>query len=274
MPISSFPFDRDRILIFDIKGPIAHFRKYYTNSSSLSYLFPPRTVIVGLIAGLLGIPSEKHTNIIEDTYYEKFDEKKCFVTVSMRSKIRKMMQTVNYLATDDFPRKTYDLFLKMMTGKIGSTQIPIELLLPDTTNNIIYRIYFYHTDSRIYTDLKRRLENNHYVFPPYFGISELLASIKYVDEGKVTRSLSKEIELNSVCKLKEIELNFNGNNFQYLTEKMPTVFYNGRIPKEPCVYLCEVNCKPFNIKLKYGFSCYSVTYLEKGRHLSENIMFM
>ena len=48
-----------KILIFDIKGPMAHFRKFYTNSSSLSYLFPPRTVVAGIIAGILGLPSER-----------------------------------------------------------------------------------------------------------------------------------------------------------------------------------------------------------------------
>lgn len=274
MPINNFPFDSDRILVFDIKGPMAHFRKYYTNSSSLSYLFPPRTVIVGLIAGLLGIPSEKYTNIMEDMYYEKFDDKKCYVAVSIRSKIRKIMQTVNYLATDNFPKTPYQLFLKMIMGKIGITQIPLELLTPETGNNIVYRVYFYHTDSNIYNDLKSRLKENHYEFPPYLGISELLASIKYINEAKISRSLSKESKLNSVCKLKEIEINFNGGNFQYMTEKMPTGFYNGRIPREPCVYLCEVKGKDLNIKVRDSFSCYSVTYTEDKRELIETIMFM
>lgn len=62
----------DEVIIFDIMGRNAHFRKFYTNSSSLSYLVPPRTVIAGLIAGLLGLPSERFTNDEKETYYEKF----------------------------------------------------------------------------------------------------------------------------------------------------------------------------------------------------------
>jgi CRISPR-associated protein, Cas5h family len=80
--MSSNGLNPEKVLVFDIKGPMAHFRKYYTNSSSLSYLFPPRTVVVGLIAGLLGLPSERHTKEKRDIYYEKFDEKRCLVAVS------------------------------------------------------------------------------------------------------------------------------------------------------------------------------------------------
>ena len=43
-----------RGVIFDIEGKFAHFRKIYTNSSSLSYLVPPRTTVQGIIAAMLG----------------------------------------------------------------------------------------------------------------------------------------------------------------------------------------------------------------------------
>lgn len=68
--MSSNDLNPEKVLIFDIKGPMAHFRKFYTNSSSLSYLVPPKTVVAGLIAGLLGLPSERHTKDKEETYYE------------------------------------------------------------------------------------------------------------------------------------------------------------------------------------------------------------
>lgn len=267
-------FTLNKTLIFDIKGPMAHFRKYYTNSSSLSYLFPPRTVVIGLIAGLLGIPSEKHTKVMEDTYYEKFSEKRCFVTISLRTKIKRIMQTVNYLATDNFPKTPYKLLLKMIAGEIGPTQIPLEILVPENNGEIIYRIYFYHTDSKMYAELRNRLEAKKYIFPPYMGITEFLASIDYIDEGKVSKNPNWEVKLNSVCKLKEVELCFTGEDLQYIAEKMPTGFSNDRTPKEPCVYVCEIKSKVTNIKLKDNISCYFVTYSEGGRQLIENILFM
>ena len=48
------------LLVFDISGKFAHFRKYYTNSSSLTYLVPPRTSIYGLIAGILGLERDSY----------------------------------------------------------------------------------------------------------------------------------------------------------------------------------------------------------------------
>lgn len=258
-------FTSDKVLIFDVKGPMAHFRKYYTNSSSLSYLFPPRTVVVGLIAGLLGIPSEKHTKVIEDIYYEKFDKKKCLVAISLRSRVRRIMQTVNYIRTKS---------LSEVNGSAGSTQIYLEILLPENSNEIAYRIYFYHMDREIYNGLKERLEKKIFIFPPYMGITEFLASINYVDEGKVLKNTNQEAKLDSICKLKEVELDFNGKDLQYIIEKMPTGFSNNRIPKESYDYVCENSGNAMNVKLQDNVSCYSITYSENNRELTENILFM
>jgi len=253
----------EKALIFDIKGPMAHFRKYYTNSSSLSYLFPPRTVVVGLIAGLLGLPSERHTK--KETYYEKFSEEKCVVAVSLRTRVRRMMQTVNYIRTKS---------LSEIDGSAGGTQIPLEILLPETGNEIIYRIYFCHVDEGIYYELKERLDEQRFVYPPYMGLTEFLASIDYIDEGAVSKNPNQNVEVNSVCKLKEVELEFSGDNLQYFTEKMPTGFLSDRTPKKPEEYVLEVKGMMMKVALKNNASCYSVSYSEKGRNLTENIMFM
>lgn len=262
----------DKVLIFDVRGPMAHFRKYYTNSSSLSYLFPPRTVAVGLIAGLLGLPSERHTKHRENTYYEKFDEKKCLLAVSLRSKVRRIMQTVNYIKTKTDKQSKYS-FEALVTGTRGApTQIPLEILLPEDGEDISYRVYFYHANEEIYDEFKQRLEEQRFVFPPYMGITEFLASIEYIDEGKISKNLKQEVELNSVCKLKEVELDFGSDNLQYLTEKMPTGFLNDRTPKQPEEYVLEVKGGIMKVKLKEGAVCYTVSYSEDGRALIENIM--
>jgi len=257
--------DPEKLLIFDLKGPMAHFRKYYTNSSSLSYLVPPRTVVVGLIAGLLGLPSERYTKENDEVYYEKFDGNKCLVAVSLRSKIRRMMQTVNYIRTKS---------LSEVDGSAGGTQIPLEILLPERGNELTYRIYFYHMDEGIYDKLKKRLEEQRFVFPPYMGITEFLASVDYINEGGASKNPKQEIELNSVCKLKEVELDFSGDYLQYITENMPTGFLNDRTPRKPKEYVLEVKGKFMKVKLKERATCYSVNYFEDGCRVIENVMFM
>jgi CRISPR-associated protein Cas5h len=182
--MSSNNFNPEKLLIFDLKGPMAHFRKYYTNSSSLSYLFPPRTVATGLIAGILGLPSERYAKEMGDIYYEKFDETKCFVAISIRSKIRRIMQTVNYIRTKS---------ISEVGGSAGGTQIPLEILLPEKGYDITYRIYFYHIDEKVYDNLKDRLEEQRFVFPPYMGITEFLASIDYIGEGQLLKNPNKKL---------------------------------------------------------------------------------
>lgn len=102
-----------KILIFDLIGKMGHFRKIDTNSSSLSYSFPPRTTIVGILAGILGME--------RDSYYEVFSPNQCQIALSVRTPIRKVMQTVNYM------------FVKSkahLNNSGGHTQIPLELVLP------------------------------------------------------------------------------------------------------------------------------------------------
>lgn len=263
--MSNIDFNPEKVLIFDIRGPMAHFRKYYTNSSSLSYLFPPRTVITGLIAGLLGLPSERHTKEKEDIYYEKFDENKCLVAVSLRSEIRRMMQTMNYHFT-----KTQNKEISFSKH----SQIPLEILLPENEPEITYRIYFYHLDEEIYDKLKERLEGERFAYPPYLGITEFLASIDYIGEGKISKNAKREVELNSVCKVKDVELDFSGKDLQYITEKMPTGFLNDRTPKKPGEYVTEIKGQVMKVFLKEGVASYSVSYSDNGCRSIENIMFM
>lgn len=256
-------FNPNKILIFDLEGPMAHFRKYYTNSSSLSYLFPPRTVVVGLIAGLLGLPSEKHRRSEKETYYEQFSSEKCLIAVSLRTKIRRMMQTVNYIKTTS---------LSELDGSAGSTQIPLEILLPETDRELTYRIYFHHVDDNIYNELKWRLHKQKFAYPPYLGLTEFLASIKYIDEGSISKNQEQELEIKTICKLKEVEIDFS-EEIQYITEKMPIGFLYDRTPLPPENYVAEVKGRNMKVKVVDNTNCYSVTYSSNGFAQNENIMF-
>jgi len=273
MPNNSI--NSDKILIFDLKGPMAHFRKYYTNSSSLSYLFPPRTVVAGLVAGLLGIPNEKEKNI-NNRYYEMFSNEKCFIAISLRTKIRKIMQTVNYKRTK---------WIFEVDGSGGCAPIPLEILIPEDTdekdtdeiiyrNEIIYRIYFWHNDNQIYSQLKQKLENQSSVYPTYMGLTEFLASIEYVGEGKITpNTREKEIKLNTPCRAKDVNVSFENNKNQwYIIEKMPTGFSNERVPTPPCDYLAVPKGCQLTVKVKENSSSYSVEYIKNRGTQIENIM--
>lgn len=264
----------NRVLIFDIKGPFAHFRKYYTNSSSLSYVFPPRTVVTGLIAGLLGYPNERAKK--GEIYYELFNTDKCKVAVSLLTRIKKFMQTVNYIKTKTDQESKYS-FEALITGTRGSpTQIPLEILMSDSEGlqEVVYRVYFYHCQEDIYLNLKKRLIEQKFIYPPYLGISEFLATIDYIGEGKIERSENDTIEIKTICRLDCVEPIFERNNLQYLIEKMPRGFLNDRTPLKPENYIFDMMNRIIKVKLKDKNDAYIVSYTNNGCCIIENIMFM
>lgn len=244
------------ILIFDLKGPFAHFRKYFTNSSSLSYSFPPRTVITGLVAGLLGYE--------RDTYYKNFDDSECKVAISIKTPIRKIMQTMNYTNTKGY---TMD---SILLGKMEHTPIPLEIVRPLNNYDIVYRIYFQH--EKIHQEFKERLEQQRFFYPPYLGITEFLAEIEFIDEGELSDPQKyTDVKLNCVCRKNAIEdrgLKFEDDNSQYLIEKMPADFSENRDITRSEQYIFEKSGKDLNVSLNEPF--YKVTYKKNN----DNITFM
>jgi CRISPR-associated protein, Cas5h family len=69
---------------------MAHFRKVYSNSTSLSYYFPPRTTVLGIVAAALGLP--------RDSYYDKLNQLN--VGVSAVTPLRKLTVGEDILDTD------------------------------------------------------------------------------------------------------------------------------------------------------------------------------
>lgn len=257
----------DKLIIFDIMGRNAHFRKFYTNSSSLSYLVPPRTVLSGLIAGMLGLPSERFTNNESETYYDFFSSENVFISVALKTPIRKMMETVNYCFT-----KTQNKEISFSKH----SQIPLEILTAQDEDEIRYRVYFTFLKS----DYKEKFHNslnlikkNKFIYPPYLGLTEFIASIKFIDEGKVEK-IKQPAELHTVCKLDYIEDFTVKNEVKYLTERMPTGFSKKRNPLSPADYLIEVNGKPIYANYKEDALLYKVEYKVNEENISENISLM
>ncbi len=124
-----------KIISFHLKGKTAHFRRYYANSSALSYTVPPRTTIIGIIAGLLG--KER------DSYYSLFSLEQCHVAVAIRSPIKKIVQKMNLLMIKS---------LNDLNGyQDNHSQTATELIIPQNirTDILHYQVWFHHKDERI-----------------------------------------------------------------------------------------------------------------------------
>lgn len=108
----------DTILELNLSGELAHFRKFYTNASSLTYTIPPRTVVCGLVASIL----MQH----RDTYYDLLNSENLGVGISIPadSVFRRQFFTMNYVGDE-----------KNCNDVSGHKQCRLELLLPAPVKN-------------------------------------------------------------------------------------------------------------------------------------------
>ncbi|PNV79084.1 MAG: type I-B CRISPR-associated protein Cas5 [Dictyoglomus turgidum] len=247
-----------RVIVFDLFGKMAHFRKFYTNSSSLSYYFPPRTTIAGLIAGLLGYE--------RDTYYEIFSTEKAKIAIGIRSPLRKILQIVNYVWAES---------VKQLNQSKGQhTQVPLEIIFPpDMKENICYRIFFHHKDEKILAEFKDRLINFEFCFPPYLGITEFVGKVEFVGEGIAEKNRADKVLLDSVVSVDYIKKNSlvlePQVGAQYVKEKMPLSFDKDRLLKDsPKEFIGEI--KTGKISLRGNVEYYKVNI----KDLTLNIVFM
>ena len=135
-----------KLISFSLCGKMAHFRKYYSNSSALSYLLPPVTTVKGILAGLLGYE--------RDQYYAQFSHEQCKIGISIQTPIRKITQTMNLLKVE-----------KPQSDLIGAgqnrTQNNTEWVVPRDIREgwIQYGIYVWHREDSLLENLYELVED-------------------------------------------------------------------------------------------------------------------
>lgn len=158
-----------KLTIFDVQGFFGFFRKHFSTTSSLSYSFPPRTSIIGIIAAILGFE--------RDTYYSLFPSETCKIALQMRASVRYATNTVNYLMTDK------PLTLKKLRGIGGQMPTHVEMLLSGERDlsQLCYRIFFNHEDEKLQDEITEHIRERRFSYPPSLGSANNIAELKYVD---------------------------------------------------------------------------------------------
>lgn len=208
------------ILSFHLKGKMAHFRRYYSNSSALSYTIPPRTTIIGIVAGLLGYP--------RDSYYEAFSKDQCKIAVGVRAPIKKQIQKLNLL------------MVKSPNDLNGSqefhSQTATELVLPQNirTGCIDYQIWLSHRDQSIMERLHSFIMGTGYISK---GISVALGTAQHLGWVENGQTLEGEeygeglAEIHSVIpsrKLQKVDFSNPSSEYRLYKEDMPIDFNKER----------------------------------------------
>ncbi|MFQ5976965.1 MAG: type I-B CRISPR-associated protein Cas5b [Candidatus Heimdallarchaeota archaeon] len=165
-----------QVVVFEARSNFGHFRSFEATRGNYSFPFPPRTALLGLIGAILGID--------RDGYWRKSHSlRQAKLALEILTPVRRMGLKVHFSRTREVTRigKGADRVIFYFPNKPAHpeergfiTQVRLDLL-----QNPHYRIYF-SGEKSIQTELAERLESHRYVFPPYFGHANLLASLSYI----------------------------------------------------------------------------------------------
>ncbi len=187
-----------KVLVFDAWGDYAHYRKIYTTTSPLTYSIPTKTSLAGLIGAIIGLE--------KDSYHDLFNQRGFKVAVRLLNPVEKTTMNIN-LTDTKYPNAIRD-------GR--RTQIPFEFL-----RNPRYRIYVSIEDSDTYHRLKQALSSEHTHFTPCLGLSECIASIKFVGEyAAKPKKVKAETHIVAAVDTRKNNILFQPKK-HYCREKMP-----------------------------------------------------
>ncbi len=225
------------MLIFDVKGFFGHFRKHYSTTSSLSYAFPPRTTIAGMIAAMLGYG--------RDSYYSLFSSDRSRIALQIRSPVRRSTNTLNYLMTDR------PLTLKKLRGMEVRAIIRVDTLLSGESRleQLVYRIFFNHVDGRLLEELTDRARRHKFAYPPSLGTANNLAEVEFVDyvDAKLYRP-DGEVEVSTVIPLSMVKKIYPQEDREiFREESVPAEFDENRKPKRLETYVYEGRGRPLKV---------------------------
>ncbi len=226
------------LVAFTLAGPMAHFRKFYTTTSALSYPFPPRTTLMGLVAGILGIP--------RDTYYENLSSDKLWISVRILTPVRTRVFTVNYLFT-----KYGDLYHK---GR--GTQIPVEWVLPRPPHRAIrYRVYLSSPEPKLWKRIVKTFRKHTFLWPVYMGVTEALAWIEDIWIGEALfGSVSKPVPVATpLVHSENIQIKLGKEKIRLILDRMTRDFSLSpyRSPLATLTILYEAEGRPFRALVPY-----------------------
>lgn len=228
----------ENVLVFDIWGDFAHFRRIETTTSPLTYPFPTGTNISGLVAAIVGLE--------RDSYYERFSHNNFSFGIRILSPIKKTRMNLTFINTS----YGYHLWDIRRKGFAPRTLIPLELVR-DPKYRIFLRLEAPLAD--IHEKLRKCLEKHETVYTPYLGITELISNFEFIGEfedrmGKV----EAEEDIHSILEARRIGI-VPEEGKRYGRETIPLYMDQSRRVLEYGEVVYELNGR--SIKINKGSYC-------------------
>jgi len=236
----------EKVVVFDIWGDYAHFKKIETTTSPMTYSIPTGTVLAGLVAGMMGYR--------RDSYYNDFSRENIEYGVKLINSVKKTRVNQNLINTANSP------YFNLHNKDNPRTQIPYEYLSKPR-----YRIYLGLKNEEIFSDLTDNLREHKTTFTPFLGLSEHIANFEFIGEFDFPKKFEDEGEIDSVLPKQRVDINLKGvkEGMRWIVEKIPLYMNEERIVEEYTEVILDSNGSAIPLE--------NVEYYEIGE---DNVVFL
>ncbi|KJR40297.1 CRISPR-associated protein Cas5, subtype I-B/HMARI, partial [Candidatus Magnetoovum chiemensis] len=229
------------VLIFDFWADYAHFRKFYTTTSPLTFSFPPPSAIAGILGAICGVNKQNNE------YLDTFSLDKCKIAVQILNPVNKIRMGINLLETKkNFNPKSLQ---KKPPASILRTQIRTEFLKGPR-----FRIYFAANNTELFQRVEEFVIQHKSIYTPSMGLSELLADFKYVITCEAVErtdnnpaEISTVICASSLLQSKDLQIETGKT---YFKERMPIKMNTARVIERYDDVIYEPDGKTISAKIK------------------------
>lgn len=224
-------------LVFDIRGPYAHYKKNYSPVSPVTFPCPTPTAMIGMIAGMIGEQKRE--------YLARFSGDQWRLGIQLLKPVQKYRAAINLVNTKLDP-KTFRL-----KGKSARIQIPYEFL-----KDVAYRIYFWHADDSLFEQVNKQLETETTVYTPSLGLAQCIADVEYVGQFDCEHITDKEhVNIDSIVPFNDsVEIKFE-NSKRYQRISVPVAMEPGRIVNKYQTAVVEENAGFISARNATPFKC-------------------
>lgn len=179
-----------KVVSFQFRGRFAHFLRAEATANALTYPFPPRTVLLGMIGAIVGLP--------KDTAQVELADARFAVGGRLPDRFwHKANMRKNLPAPLSFEVKKAD---KGTSKAEKNTRIPQEWLWkPD------FKIWAAFPSS-IHDSIAERIREKRWHFTPCLGLSEMLAELEWIGEFDAEQLSSASHEIASTVPLGSAEV--------------------------------------------------------------------
>lgn len=219
----------NKILVFDLFSDWGQVKKVFTTMSPLSFPFPSRTVLQGIIGAIIGI--DKKINP------ETFIDENTNIAIRIINPIKKSV----------VPHNNIKVTSKSHFSRFDSHKPTNIEFLKDTK----FRVYFTTENLDIYNKLKTQLENHCSVYTISIGLSQCLANFEYIGEFDYQiKKTSDKVCINSAFRKNGvIEIDFDER--KVFTVILPVRMKNDREVIDYQEYIYEADGKDISSKVDY-----------------------